>query len=183
VRLRDQSAHMRSMTDFIRYRETVEYTIALPRDDHEADEMYGEGDRQDVKVISNEEIGRHHEPDYALGTDMDAELFFLLKDDVRIFESRSHDAVVDHYGSLSDDVSRVFRFGDLEDQDKFWRVNAEGKAAAKARKAAEASARGVTTDQLLTDIMEGKSPVDEAVPITSADINRQTAGQTDEWSK
>lgn len=171
------------MTDFITYRETTEYTIALPRDDDEADEMYGEGERRNVKVISKEEIGRHHEPDYALGTDMDAELFFLLKDDVRIFESRSHDAVVDHCGSLGDDVSRVFRFGDLEDQDKFWRVNAESKAAAEARKAAEASARGVTTDQLWTDIMEGTPPVDEAVPITSADINRQTAGQMDKWSK
>lgn len=122
------------MTDFIRYRETVEYTIALPRNDHEADERYGEGDRLNEKVISKEEISRHHEPDYALGLDMDAELYFLLKDGVRIFESRSHDAVVDHCGSLGDDVSRVFRFGDLEDQDKFWRVNAESEAAAEARR-------------------------------------------------
>lgn len=110
------------MTDFITYRETVEYTIALPRNEHEADEMYGEGERRDVKVTSTEEIGRRHEPDYDLGVDMDAELYFLLKDGVRIFESRSHDAVVDHCGSLGDDVSRVFRFGDLEDQDKFWRA-------------------------------------------------------------
>ena len=126
------------MTDFITYRETVEFTIALPRDDHEADEMYGEGDRLDVKVISREEIGRRHEPDYTLVTDLDAELFHLLKDGERIFESRSHDVVVDHCGSLGDDVSRVFRFGDLEDHDKFWRVNAEYKAAAEAKKAAEA---------------------------------------------
>jgi hypothetical protein len=126
------------MTDFITYRETVEFTVALPRNDYEAEQMYGEEDRRDVKVISREEIGRHHEPDYVLGVDMDAELYFLLKDGERIFESRSHDAVVDHCGSLGDDVSRVFRFGDLEDQDKFWRVNAEHKAAAAARKAAEA---------------------------------------------
>lgn len=126
------------MTDFITYREVTEYTIALPRDDHEADEMYGEGDRLDVKVVSREEIGRRHEPDYALGTDMDAELFYLLKDGERIFESRSHDAVVNHCGSLGDDVSRVFRFGDLDDPDKFWRVNAESKAAAQARKATQA---------------------------------------------
>lgn len=63
---------MLPMTDFITYRETVEFTIALPRDDHEADEMYGEGERRDVKVVSREEIGRHHEPDYALGCDLDA---------------------------------------------------------------------------------------------------------------
>ena len=129
---------MGPMTDFITYRETVEFTIALPRDDHEADEMYGEGDRMDVKVISREEIGRRHEPDYVLGVDMEAELYFLLEDGERIFESRSHDAVVDHCGSLGDDVSRVFRFGDLEDQDKFWRVHAESKAAAEAKKTAAA---------------------------------------------
>ncbi|WP_427019351.1 hypothetical protein ACQCSX_21910 (plasmid) [Pseudarthrobacter sp. P1] len=101
------------MTDFITYRETTEYTIALPRDD-EADEMYGEPDRRDVKVISREEIGRRHEPDYTLGCDLDAEIYFLLKDGERIFESRSHDAVVTHCASLGEDVSRVFRFGDLE---------------------------------------------------------------------
>lgn len=128
---------MGSMTDFITYREVREVTVRMPRDDYEAEHSYGE-DQQDVKVISREEIGRRHEPDYVLGVDMDAELYFLLEDGERIFESRSHDAVVDHCGSLGDDVSRVFRFGDLEDQDKFWRANAEWKAAAEAKKAAEA---------------------------------------------
>lgn len=110
------------MTDFITYRETVEFTIRLPRNDHEADEMYGEGERQDVKVISREEIGRRHEPDYSWDCDLEAELYWLLKDGVRIFSNRSHDAVVDHAGSLGDDVSGVFLYGDLEDPDKSWRV-------------------------------------------------------------
>lgn len=129
------------MTDFITYRETVEYTIALPRNDYEADEMYGEGDRLNEKVISKEEIGRRHEPDYAWDCDLAAELYFLLKDGVRIFESRSHDAVIEHAASLGDDVSKVMRFGDLEDPDKSWRVMAESKAAGEARKVAEAATR------------------------------------------
>lgn len=124
VRPRTGSVHMTPMTDFITYRETTEYTIALPRNDYEADQMYGEGERRDVKVISKEEIGRRHEVDYSLGCDLTAELYFLLKDGVRIFESRSHDAVVDHCGSLGDDVSQVFRFGDLENPDKSWDVMA-----------------------------------------------------------
>ncbi|WP_139187271.1 hypothetical protein [Pseudarthrobacter chlorophenolicus] len=116
------------MTDFITYRETVEFTVRLPRDDYEAEHSYGE-ERQDVKVVSREEIGRRHEVDYSWDCDLEAELFYLLKDGERIFESRSHDAVVDHCGSLGDDVSQVFRFGDLDDQDKFWRIQAESKAA------------------------------------------------------
>ena len=66
MRPRGLSAHMVPMTDFITYRETVEYTVQLPHNDYEADEMYGECDRLDVKVISKEEIGRRHEPDYAI---------------------------------------------------------------------------------------------------------------------
>ncbi len=122
------------MADFITYRETVEFTIALPRNEYEADEMYGEGDRQDVKVISREEIGRRHEPDYTWDCDLDAELYFLLKDGERIFSSRSHDAVVDHTASLGEDVSSVLRFGDLDDPDKSWRVMAENKASAESAK-------------------------------------------------
>lgn len=128
------------MTDFITYRETVEYTVRLPRNDYEAEHMYGEGEREDVKVISREELGRRHEPDYAWDCDPKAELYLLLKDGVRIFSSRSHDAVVDHAASLGEDVSGVFRFGDLEDPDKSWRVMAESKAAAAARKGAGAGA-------------------------------------------
>ncbi|MET4143847.1 hypothetical protein [Arthrobacter sp. UYCo732] len=112
------------MADFITYREIRDYTIRLPRNDHEADEMYGEGDRQDVKVISREEVNRRHEPDYAWDCDLDAELYFLLKDGDRIFSSRSHDAVVDHAASLGEDVSQVFRFRDLEDPDNSWRIKA-----------------------------------------------------------
>ncbi|HEX9089538.1 MAG TPA: hypothetical protein VF867_18755 [Arthrobacter sp.] len=120
------------MTDFITYRETTEYTIALPRNDYEADHMYGEGERRDVKVISKEEIGRRHVVDYSWDCDLTTELYFLLQDGVRIFESRSHDAILEHAASLGDDVSGQQRFGDLEDPDKSWRVMAEGKAAAKA---------------------------------------------------
>jgi hypothetical protein len=128
------------MTDFITYREVREYTVRLPRNDYEAEHSYGQEDRQDVKVLSREEIGRRHEIDYDLGTDLDAELYYLLADGERIFESRSHDAVVEHCGSLGDDVSRVFHFGDLDDPDKSWNVMAEHKAAAAARKAAQDNA-------------------------------------------
>ena len=128
-----------SVPDFITYREVREYTVRLPRDDYEADHSYGE-ERQDVKVISREEIGRHHEIDYALGTDLEAELYYLLADGERIFESRSHDAVVEHCASLGDDVSRVFRYGDLDDPDKSWRVMAEYKVEAAAREAAQDAA-------------------------------------------
>ncbi|MFB9713966.1 hypothetical protein [Arthrobacter methylotrophus] len=126
------------MTEFITYRETVEYTIALPRDEHEADKMYGEGNRLNETVISKEEIGRRREPDYSWDCDLNAELYFLLKDGVRIFESRSHDAVVKHAASFGDDVSRVFLFGDLDNPDKSWRIKAENMATAEARKAADA---------------------------------------------
>jgi hypothetical protein len=118
------------MTDFITYREVREYTIRLPRNDHEADEMYGEGDRLNETVISKEEIGRRHEIDYSWDCDLAAELYFLLKDGERIFSSRSHDAVVEHAAALGDDVTGVMRFGDLDDPDKTWRVMAENKAAA-----------------------------------------------------
>lgn len=118
------------MPDFITYREVREYTVRLPVDDYEAEHSYGE-DRLDVKVISREEIGRRHEIDYVLCTDLDAELYYLLADGVRIFESRSHDAVVEHCGSLGDDVSRAFRFGDLDDPDKSWRTMAEHRADAE----------------------------------------------------
>lgn len=124
------------MTDFITYREVREYTVRLPRNDYEAEHSYGE-ERQDVKVISREEIGRHHEIDYVLVTDLEAELYHLLADGEKIFESRSHDAVVEHCASLGDDVSGVFRFGDLDDPDKSWRVMAEHKAEAVAREAAQ----------------------------------------------
>jgi hypothetical protein len=121
---------MGTMTDFITYREVREYTVRLPRNDYEAEHMYEE-DRRDVRVISREEIGRRHEVDYSWDCDLEAGLFYLLKDGERIFESRSHDAVIDHAGSLGDDVSQVFRFGDLDDHDKFWRIQAETRTAAK----------------------------------------------------
>lgn len=128
---------MGSMTDFITYREVREVTIRLPRDDYEAEHMHGEGERTAVKVISREEIGRRHEIDYSLGTDLEAELYYLLADGERIFESRSHDACVDHAASLGDDVRGVFRFGDLDDPDKSWRVMAEYADAKAAREKAE----------------------------------------------
>lgn len=124
------------MTDFITYREVTEYTVRLPRNDYEADEMYGEGERLDVKVISREEIGRRHEVDYSWDCDLAAELYFLLKDGERIFSSRSHDAVIQHAVSLGDDISGVLLCGDLDDPDKSWRVLAESRVSA--RKAAEA---------------------------------------------
>lgn len=129
------------MPDFITYREVREYTVRLPVDDYEAEHSYGE-EQQDVKVISREEIGRRHEIDYALGTDLDAELYYLLADGERIFESRSHDAVVEHCGSLGDDVSRVFRFGDLDDPDLSWRRLAEHRAAVAERKADQGQTGG-----------------------------------------
>lgn len=123
------------MTDFITYREVREVTLRLPRDDYQAEHMYGEGERTDVKVISREEIGRRHEIDYVLGADLKAELYYLLADGKRIFESRSHDACIEHAASLGDNVSGVFRFGDLDDPDKSWRVIAEYAAAKAAREA------------------------------------------------
>lgn len=122
------------MTDYITYREVREITVRLPRDEYEAEHSYGE-DIVKTEVISREEIGRRHEIDYALGTDLESELYYLLADGERIFESRSHDAVVEHAGSLGDDVSRVFLFGDLDDPDKSWKIMAESKAAAAARTA------------------------------------------------
>jgi hypothetical protein len=129
---------MMPMTDFITYRETVEFTIRLPRNDYEAEHMYGEGERQDVKVLSREEIGRRHEPDYSWACDLDAELYFLLKDGERIFSHRSHDAVIEHAAALGDDVRGVQLFGDLEDPDKSWRVMAKGRASAADREGAGA---------------------------------------------
>lgn len=120
---------MGPMTDFITYREVREYTIRLPRNDYEAEHTWGEGEQRDVMVISREEIGRRHEIDYSWDCDLSAELYFLLQDGVRIFESRSHDAVIEHAASLGDDVSGVMRFGDLDDPDLSWRVAAEYKAA------------------------------------------------------
>ncbi|QOT19567.1 hypothetical protein [Paenarthrobacter sp. YJN-5] len=117
------------MTDFITYREVREITIRLPRDDYEAEHSYGE-DIVKATVVSREEIGRRHEVDYALGTDLEAELYYLLADGERIFESRSHDAVVEHCASLGDDVSRIFRFGDLDEPDKSWKIMADSRAAA-----------------------------------------------------
>ncbi len=118
---------MGPMTDFITYREVREVTIRLPRDDYEAERSYGE-DVVSENTFSREEIGRRHEIDYSLGTDLDAELYYLLADGERIFESRSHDACVDHAASLGDDVRGVFRFGDLDDPDKSWRVMGEYRA-------------------------------------------------------
>jgi hypothetical protein len=129
------------VADFITYRETVEFTVRLPRDDYEAEHSYGE-ERREVKVISREEIGRRHEIDYVLGTDLEAELYYLLADGERIFESRSHDVVVDHGISLGEDASRIFRFGDLDDHDKSWRTMSEHKAAVSERKAAQEDDRG-----------------------------------------
>lgn len=124
------------MPDFITYREVREVTVRLPRDDYEAEHSYGE-DIVKTEVVSREEIGRRHEIDYALGTDLEAELYYLLADGERIFESRSHDAVVEHCGSLGDDVSRVHRYGDLDDPDKSWRVLAEHRALLAACKTPE----------------------------------------------
>lgn len=75
------------MTDFITYREVREITIRLPRDDYEAEHSYGE-DIVKATVVSREEIGRRHEVHYALGTDLETELYYLLADGERIFESR-----------------------------------------------------------------------------------------------
>lgn len=122
------------MTDFVTYRETVEFTVQLPRNDYEAEHSWGE-DRRDVKVISREEIGRRHEPDYSLDCDMKAELYRLLKDGEQVFAHRSHDAVLEHAASLGEDVSGMSRFGDLEDPDKSWNVMAEHKAWAAERSA------------------------------------------------
>ncbi|WP_422759207.1 hypothetical protein [Paenarthrobacter sp. C1] len=122
------------MTDYITYRDVREITVRLPRDEYEAEHSYGE-DIVKAEVVSREEIGRRHEIDYAVGTDLEAELYYLLADGEKIFESRSHDACVEHAGSLGDDISRVFLFGDLDDPDKSWKIMAESRAAAAARTA------------------------------------------------
>lgn len=115
------------MTDYITYRETVEFTVRLPRNDYEAEHSWGE-ERQDVKVISREEIGRRHEPDYTLDCDLKAELYRLLKDGEQVFEHRSHDAVLEHAASLGEATSSMTRFNDLDDPDRTWRVMAEHRA-------------------------------------------------------
>lgn len=124
------------MTDFITYREVREYTVRLPRNDYEAEHSYGE-EPEDVKVISKEEIGRHHEPDYTLDCDLKAECYRLLKDGEQVFEHRSHDAVLEHAASLGQATAHMSRFGDLDDPDLSWRRMAEHKAWAAERKAAE----------------------------------------------
>ncbi|QOD06057.1 hypothetical protein [Pseudarthrobacter sp. BIM B-2242] len=119
------------MTDFVTYRETVEFTVQLSPDGFEDDTdgpYFGE-DRRDVKVISREEIGRRHEPDYVLDCDMKAGLYRLLKDGERVFAHRSHDAVLEHAASLGEKTSHMARFGDLDDPEKSWDVMAEIKAA------------------------------------------------------
>jgi hypothetical protein len=94
----------------------------VPRNDYEADQMYGEEERRDVKVISREEIGRRHEVDYTLGADLKREVYQLIAEGAVVFEHRSQDAVLDHAASLGEDTSGFFRFGDLEDPDKSWEV-------------------------------------------------------------
>jgi hypothetical protein len=128
------------MTDFITYREVREVTVRLPRDEYEAEHMWGE-EEVSVKAISREEIGRRHEIDYAWDCDLEAELYFLLKDGVRIFESRSHDAVIAHAASLGDDVTGVQLFDDLDDPDRSWRALNDSRAARAEREAASEPGR------------------------------------------
>lgn len=112
------------MTDYITYREVREVTVRLPGDDCDPERSYDE-DIVEAVVVSREEIGRRHEIDYAWECDLDAGLFYLRADGERIFSSRSHDAIIVHAQSLGDDISGTFMYGDLEDQEKFWRTLAE----------------------------------------------------------
>lgn len=110
------------MTDYIKYRETIEYTIALPRDDHEAESYYGDTfrDAENVKSIVKEVIERRHEPDYVIDLDNQREVHILLADRAEVFAHRSHDAVIARFRELSGYTGDIFPFKDLEDTGRSW---------------------------------------------------------------
>lgn len=112
------------MADFITYRETIEYTIALPRNDYEAESFYGDSfrDAERVKSLHREVIGRRHEPDYVFDINTEREVHILLADGVEVFAHRSHDAVVAKYRELTGSTYRIELFGDLDDPDKSWNL-------------------------------------------------------------
>lgn len=111
------------MPEYVKVRETIEYTLQLPRDDEEAERFYGTVDEAvETRTVSREEIVRWHETDYLLHTDFDRELYILLADGAEVFSHRSHDAVVQRHRELTGRTVASFLFNDLDDPDKSWRI-------------------------------------------------------------
>jgi hypothetical protein len=115
------------MTDYIGYRETIEYTIALPRDDHEAESFYGDsfGDAESVKSIVREVIERRHEPDYVIDCDNQRQVHILLADRAEVFAHRSHDSVIAKFRELSGYTGEIFPFDDLLDTGRSWYIDCD----------------------------------------------------------
>lgn len=118
------------MPDFITYRETIEYRIQLPGNEHEAESFYGDSyrDASEVKSLHREVIGRHHEPDYVFDCDLRRQVHILLVDGAEVFAHRSHDAVIARFRELSGYTGHLELIGDLQDQDLSWDVMAENKS-------------------------------------------------------
>lgn len=110
------------MPDFITYRETIEFTIELPRDEHDAESFYGDSfrDAENVKSILKEVIDRRHEPDYVIDCDHQREVHILLADRTEVFAHRSHDAVIARFRELSGYTGDIFPFKDLMDTGRSW---------------------------------------------------------------
>lgn len=110
------------MPDFITYRETIEFTIQLPGNEHDAESFYGDSfrDAESVKSIVKEVIERRHEPDYVLDCDNQREVHILLADRVEVFAHRSHDAVIARFRELSGYTGDIFPFEDLVDTGRSW---------------------------------------------------------------
>lgn len=110
------------MPDYIKYRETIEYTIELPRNDFEAESFYGDSfrDAESVKSIVKEVIERRHEPDYVFDCDHQREVHILLADGDEVFAHRSHDAVVAKFRELTGYTGEISPFEDLVDTGLSW---------------------------------------------------------------
>ena len=113
------------MPDFITYRETIEFTIQLPGNEHDAESFYGDSfrDAESVKSIVKEVIERRHEPDYVLDCDNQREVHILLADRVEVFAHRSHDAVIARFRELSGYTGDIFPFEDLVDTGRSWHTD------------------------------------------------------------
>lgn len=119
------------MPDFITIRETIEYTLRLPRDPAEREYFEPDfTDADDIRSVIKEVIECRHEPDYVLDCDLEREVHILLADSVEVFASRSHDVVYEHFKELTNQPDMQYVVvGDLENPDEKWEILREAEAA------------------------------------------------------
>lgn len=112
------------MAEILTIRETIEYTVEVPTDPDEHPHWTGSyHDATSLKSISREVLERRHVPDYVVGMDMDRGVHWLTADGTEVFAHRSSDAVYEHYKEITGQPDfAYFRFDDLEDPDKSWRL-------------------------------------------------------------